>query len=237
MKNSLLILALFAALVATSFWFASPGLPNINSADRTDAQVAEPTHALADLSTGTVHYHLEGPEHAPTIMLMNGFKTPSFVWNDHISPLIGEGFRVLSFDNYDLKPSDGPTDTDMVEQTDNLMVELLAHLNITRPVHLVGTSTGAPPAALFAANHPTKVRSLTLIAAMGENVKTALARIENLPVQVVQSERSEITPQLISFIQENRMAQTPGGVGGKARGPEARLEPADCLCHGEEAPL
>ena len=237
MKNSLLILALFAALVATSFWFSNPSLPNITHADSTETQAAGTAHSFADLNSGTVHYRLEGPEHAPTVVLAHGFLTPSFVWNDHISPLIGEGFRVLSFDNYSLKLSDSPTDVDTVGQMDNLMVEFLAHLNITRPVHIVGISSGGATAAIFAANHPAKVRSLSLIASVEQDVEAVLARIENLPVQIVRSERSKITPLLISFIQENRMARTPGGVGGKARGPAARLEPADCLCHDEDEPL
>lgn len=346
MKNSLLILSLFAALVATSFWFANSTLPPITQAGRAQMQAEGLAHSFTDLGEGTVHYRLEGPEQAPTVVLIHGFRTPSYVWNDHIAPLRQAGFRVLSFDNYGRGFSDRPRGAYSAERTDNLLIELLRQLNIFRPVHLVGYSMGGATAAIFTTNHPAKVRSLTLIAPAGLSNKPTLVSVmsapllgdaimgifgarlgrssavasvaespdpvaflanydaqahfagytrallstmrhyplwealplyqtigdTDLPVQIIWGEKDkvvpfqqsailaealpnarlhqfpdvghsitfsrpgDVTPLLIAFVEENRIARTPGGVGGKARGPEARLDPADCLCHGEDAP-
>lgn len=343
MKNTLFILALFAALVATSFWFAASERPEITAQDRAQAQNAGSGSSFADLSEGTVHYRLEGPQHAPTLVLIHGFSTPSFVWNDYFAPLTQAGFRVLSFDNYGRGFSDRPEGPYTAERTDRLIIELLTHVGITRPVHLVGYSMGGATAAIFAERHPAKVRSLNLIAPGGTGDRPLLVNLltfpvigdwiisalgpslvgdkraaaekspnpemflanfqmqagfagyyeallstlrhypltssqptyaaigkTDLPVQLFWGEADErvpfalaepmqallpqatlhrfpeigheitfssvdkVTPLLISFVEEHRLRQTTGGAGGKARGPEARSEPADCLCHGDD---
>lgn len=344
MKNTLLILSLFAALVITSFWFATPDLPVLTGEDRSIAQANGTAFSFAALSEGSVHYRVEGPEHAPVVLLIHGFSTPSFVWNDHFAPLTEAGFRVLSFDNYGRGYSDRPDGAYTAERTDQLIRELLDHVGISRPVHLVGYSMGGATAAVFANNHPSKTQSLTLIApagtgdtpvlfnlltlpVIGDGVMGALgptiiggasqsAALEStdpdaflklfnaqtsfagyyeallstmrhyplsgaasvfetigksaLPVQLIWGETDEqvpfalaeplraLLPQatlhnfpevshsitfsrpaeiaalLVTFVEQHRMRQTSGGAGGKARSPDARAEPADCLCHSDD---
>jgi pimeloyl-ACP methyl ester carboxylesterase len=346
MKNTLLILSLFMALVATSLWFATPDLPEITAEDRSIAQTEGSAFSFVELTDGTVHYRLEGPELAPTLVLIHGFSTPSFVWDDHYTPLIQAGFRVLSFDNYGRGFSDRPDGPYSADRTDKLITELLDHVGITRPVHLVGYSMGGATAAIFAERHPAKTRSLTLIAPagtgdspllldilalpvlgdgiinalgplmVGNNARTAAQTSPNpeqflssfekqtefagyydallstmrhyplssaqssfaalgqsaLPIQMIWGETDErvpfalsepmqtllpqaklhrfpgvghsitfshadkVSPLLISFVEEHRLRQSTGGPGGKARGPEARMEPVDCLCHGDTSP-
>lgn len=343
MKNTLFILSLFGALVAASFWWTVPSLPPLGEDDRLHAQARGEAHRFASLSDGIVHYRLEGPDGGPVVVLIHGFRIPSFVWDDHIAPLTGAGFQVLAFDNYGRGFSDRPDGPYSAERTDRLIMELLDDLAITRPVHLVGYSMGGATAAVFASRHPQKVRSLTLIAPAGTGERPGFVRLVStpvlgdwimtqwggrmsresaassaavspdpdafqarfeaqtrfagyneallstlrhyplwdaqadfesigktaLPVQILWGEEDsvvafeqaavlksllpqstlhafpdighsltfshphEVSPRLVSFVNDNRLRRTSGGPGGKARGPEARMEPADCLCHAD----
>ena len=343
MKNTILILGLFAALVVTSFWFSKPDFPILTAENRSQAQADSTAFSFVELGEGIIHYRAEGPEQAPTVVLIHGFSTPSFVWEDYFAPLTKAGYRVVSFDNYGRGFSDRPDGNYSADRTDGLLIELLDHLNITRPVHLVGYSMGGATAAVFTQRHPTKVRTLSLIAPAGTgktslvqnalalpvlgeivmatlgprivgnatltaaaespdpeafvtsfNVQTSFAGYydallstlrhypltgaepsfqaigqTNLPVQLIWGEADDrvafaqaepmlgllpqailhsfpeighditfsqvdlVAPLLLTFIEENRVRQTTGGIGGKARGPDARMEPADCLCHDE----
>ncbi len=347
MKTTLLILSLIMALVATSFWFVGADKPVLTAEARNQLLTEGQAEHFADLSEGTVHYRLAGPETGPVVLLIHGFRTPSYIWKDHLKPLADAGYRVLAFDNYGRGFSDRPEGDYTAERTDRLIVELLDHLQISRPVHLVGYSMGGATAAIFAANHDAKVRSLSLIAPAGTGEPTFLPALisvsglgeiifhyvgdmlgrgsaeraakasahperhladhdaqanfdgynrallssirhyplwdaqeaykaigaTDLPVQVIWGTEDDVVPYanseeitalvpgatlhtfegtdhlvplaeaeklnalLATFIETNRIRLTSGGVGGKARGPEARLEPADCECHLDEAPL
>lgn len=341
MRNTALILSLFAALVLSSYWYAGLDAPHLDAAERTELLASGEAHSFVDLSAGTVHFRDEGPQSGPTVLLVHGFATPSFVWNDHIAPLTQAGFRVLTFDNYGRGYSDRPDAPYTADLTDQLILDLLEARGITRPVHLVGYSMGGPTSAVFASRHPEKVRSLSLIAPAGlagepdvtaqmmmapvigdffirlfghslldsraarvaqespdpaaflaryraqaryQGYSEALlstlrhyplsdARTEyeavgslDLPVQILWGEEDTRVPfvqsvplrtilpdaafhphpeaghslpfafpdivntQLRTFIEANRIRQTSGGIGGKARGPAARMEPAICDC-------
>lgn len=341
MKNTLLILSLFAALVVTSFWFIGSAKPELTAEARTQLTSEGVAENFAELSEGVVHYRQRGPETGPVIVLVHGLSNPSYVWKSHLESLAQAGYRVLAFDNYGRGFSDRPDGEYTADRTDRLLVELLDYLAISRPFHMVGYSMGGATAAVFAERHPEKLRSLTLIAPAGAGDKSFLvslltapglgdlifhyvgdmmwhasakvdslssndptaymadyeaqARYEGytqallsslqhyplwdagdafsaigaseLPVQIVwgtedeavphtnseeimtlipqaelhlfdgvdhripQSEAGRLNTLLVDFVEANRIRRTSGGVGGKARGPEARLEPADCLCH------
>lgn len=347
MKNTLLILSLFMALVATSFWFVGADKPALTAETRGQLQADGQAESFAALSEGTVHYRLTGPENGPVVVLIHGFRTPSYIWKDHLKPLAESGYRVVAFDNYGRGFSDRPEGNYTAERTDRLIIELLDHLRITRPVHLVGYSMGGATAAIFSATHPNKVRSLSLIAPAGTGEPTFLPGLisipglgeiifhyagdmlgrgsaeraakassdperhladheaqagfdgysrallssirhyplwdakdayqaigaSDLPVQIIWGTDDDVVPYanaeeitalvpsatlhtfeetdhlvplaeaeklntlLVEFVEANRIRTTIGGAAGKARGPDARLEPADCQCHTDEAPL
>lgn len=114
------------------------------------------------LGAGVTHYELAGPKDAPTVVLVHGFSVPYFVWDPVFEALTAAGFRVLRYDLYGRGLSDRPDaryDPDLFDQQ---LVQLLAALNISEPMEIVGLSMGGPISANFAARHPASVRKVVL---------------------------------------------------------------------------
>lgn len=125
----------------------------------------------ARLSDGVTHYDASGDAredarddaHAPTVVLVHGFSVPYYVWDSTVAPLRAAGYRVIRYDLFGRGFSDRPAaayDSALfVRQLD----ELLTHLQVTTPVHLIGVSMGGWVTASYVAAHPARVRSLTLV--------------------------------------------------------------------------
>ena len=159
MKIILLLLALSIVTVCL--------LPLLRNSERLALSRETATNAPGQfvlLTNGHVHYQLLGPESGPVVVLIHGFGVPSYTWEKNQPYLANRGFRVLSFDLYGRGYSARPE----VEYDRSLFVgeiaELLAALDITGRVHLVGLSMGGAVAAAFAADHPERVQSLVLLA-------------------------------------------------------------------------
>ncbi|HEY4344375.1 MAG TPA: alpha/beta fold hydrolase [Parvibaculum sp.] len=173
LKTVGVITAAFLLIMLMSYWAAGRARPVLDAAIRADLTKRGIAHAFIELSDGMVHYRLEGPAGGPLIVLIHGFSTPSFVWDDYFAPLTGAGYRVLSFDNYGRGFSDRPKTRYDANLSDREMVELLDKLAPGEAAHVVGYSMGGATATLFAARHPERVRSLTLIAPAGLDVATS----------------------------------------------------------------
>jgi len=167
------ILAVAVLLIMSmSYWAAGKARPAIDEAARAALTAQGVAYNFIELPGGTVHYRLEGRDDAPLVVLIHGFSTPSFVWNDHIVPLTDAGYRVLAYDNFGRGLSDRPGAVYDANLFDRQLDELLDALAINRRVDLVGYSMGGAIATIFAARHPERVRSLTLIAPAGLGVAT-----------------------------------------------------------------
>jgi pimeloyl-ACP methyl ester carboxylesterase len=135
------------------------------------------------LSDGVTHYSWQGPEKDPVVVLVHGFTTPLFVWDNTAPALAAAGLRVLRYDLYGRGLSDRP----VVDYTEDLfhrqLTELLAALNVNGAVRLVGFSMGAAVAAIVAARAPGRVDKLVLIAPAGFPVNLPVTgRLVRLPV-------------------------------------------------------
>jgi pimeloyl-ACP methyl ester carboxylesterase len=166
------ITAAFLVVMLMSYWAAGRARPALDAAIRADLVKLGFAYSFVELGDGVVHYRLEGPAGGPLVVLVHGFSTPSFVWNDYFAPLTGEGYRVLAFDNYGRGFSDRPDIRYDADLSDRELGELIDKLAPGEPVHLVGYSMGGAVATIFAARHPERVRSLTLIAPAGLGVAT-----------------------------------------------------------------
>lgn len=141
----------------------------------TDEVRKETSGQFIQLSKGTIHYELSGPENAQTVVLIHGFTTPYFVWDKNVEELTNAGFRVLRYDHYGRGFSDRPDVKYDRDLYDHLLIELLQKLNIQTPVHIVGLSMGGAISVIFADRHPEKVSSLSLIAPAGFPIEEPFA--------------------------------------------------------------
>lgn len=124
--------------------------------------------SFVELSNGFTYYeHLERNAHdgdrPETIVLVHGFLVSGISWSRNVAALHDAGFNVLTVDLYGRGYSDRPdieySNVDFVEQ----LRELLDALAITEPVHLVGSSAGAPVVAALTRDHSDRVASVALI--------------------------------------------------------------------------
>ena len=125
---------------------------------------------FADVPGAKIHYRLTGPEGAPLIVMVHGFSTPGFIFDQNAEALRMAGFRVLQFDHLGRGWSDRPAshyDTDFYDWE---LVALLDALNITEPAGFVGLSMGGPIVAEFAVRHPERVARVFLFVPAGLDV-------------------------------------------------------------------
>ena len=152
------------AMLALYFLF-DPHFPPLDQAAREDLSRTQ-TGSFTKLSDGVTYYQWHGDVQGEKIVLVHGFMIPSFVFISLTQSLVQEGYRVLTYDQFGRGFSDRP-DTDYdAELLDRQLTELMDTLEITR-THLMGYSMGGALATIFAAHHPERIQSLTLIAPVG----------------------------------------------------------------------
>lgn len=126
--------------------------------------------AFADLAGAKVHYRLTGPEGAPVIVMVHGFSTPGFIFDQNAAALREAGFRVLQFDHLGRGWSDRPKAKYDADFYDWELLSLLDRLGIDKPAGLVGLSMGGPIVAEFAVRHPERVQRVFLFVPAGLDV-------------------------------------------------------------------
>jgi pimeloyl-ACP methyl ester carboxylesterase len=127
----------------------------------------EASGSFIRLSDGFTHYELSNAEAEHTVVLVHGFSVPYFVYDPTFEFLTRSGFRVVRYDLFGRGFSDRP---DMQYDIDLFVRQLgglLDALRFTRPVSLVGLSTGGPITAAFTARFPERVGKLVLIDPIG----------------------------------------------------------------------
>lgn len=143
---------------------------------------AEAPGQFVDLSHGPTHYELTGPSDGQVVVLVHGIASPYFVWDPTVPALVEAGLRVLRYDLYGRGHSAKPETVYNGALFIGQLSELLAALNISKPVDLVGISLGGLIVPLFVVQHPEQVRRLGLIAPAGVGMKKSLAaRVAAIP--------------------------------------------------------
>lgn len=171
-------LILFAAI--STYLGADLMLKPIND----DARSKAPG-AFAQLSDGQIHYRLEGPEDGPLVVLVHGFSTPNFIYEQNVEALNAAGMRTLRFDHFGRGWSDRPSTKYDVDFYDRTLTELLDTLEIDQPFGLAGLSMGGPIVSEFTARHPERVNKLVLLVPAGLDLAgndSAAAKLVQTPV-------------------------------------------------------
>ncbi|GAA1352734.1 alpha/beta fold hydrolase [Saccharothrix algeriensis] len=133
-----------------------------------------PTAALNGI---TLSYRVEGD--GDLVVLVMGTGGPGRVWHSHQAPALREaGFRVATFDNRGVPPTDECASGMKVEDLVGDTAALIEHLG--GPAHVVGTSLGARVAQELALARPDLVRRAALLATAGRTdpVQVSLSRGE-----------------------------------------------------------
>nr|WP_269813680.1 alpha/beta hydrolase [Ornithinimicrobium sediminis] len=124
-----------------------------------------------ELSAGFTHYELQGDADAETVVLIHGNAAPYVTWDRTTGALTGAGLRVLRYDLFGHGLSDRPRRRTYDRRFYNAQLEeLLQRLDISGPVHAVGTSQGGSIATCFASEKPGRVRRLALLAPLFDEV-------------------------------------------------------------------
>ena len=201
----LLVLGVLAAVVATPFVIEH------SRSVMSDGRRGSAPGRFVELGQGVTHYHLAGPATGKLVVCVHGLTTPSFVWAPLTKGLVALGFRVLVYDLYGRGFSDRPEGLHDKAFFNRQLDDLLSHLDIDEPFHLIGYSMGGAIAAGFAATYPARVRRLVLLASAGMTIRdTPLLRfirtrgkagkwlmLAAFPVQMRRGIRAEQTAQIV----------------------------------------
>jgi pimeloyl-ACP methyl ester carboxylesterase len=136
----------------------------------------EASGSFIQLTDGITHYELSNPEKEDTVVLVHGFSIPYFIYDPTFKFLTQSGFRVVRYDLFGRGFSDRPKRRYNIDLFVRQLGDLLDALCFTRPVSLVGLSTGGPITAAFTALHPERVNKLVLIDPIGAK-PLAISRI------------------------------------------------------------
>ncbi len=104
----------------------------------------------------------QGPAKAPAILFSNSLGTTHRMWDAVVSELAAE-FRCIRADTRGHGTSDKPRGPYEIADLADDVLAILDHFDIER-VHVAGLSLGGMVGQCFAARHPNRIASLTLMA-------------------------------------------------------------------------
>ncbi|NND66035.1 MAG: alpha/beta hydrolase [Halioglobus sp.] len=163
-----LLLLLFVAVAA--YGFVQANLHELDQAARDELG-----GLYLQTERGVLSYTREGEVDAPAIILVHGFSTPKFVWEQVTPHLLNAGYQVITYDHLGRGFSDrpaGPYDAALYRGELSALIE---GLQLVTPLTLVGYSMGGANVVDYAAAHPEQVRQLLLIAPAGYMRKASSA--------------------------------------------------------------
>ena len=107
-----------------------------------------------------LHHRLDGPDHAPTLVMANSIGTTLELWDPQVAAL-APGFRLLRYDQLGHGRSEVPVGPYSVEQLSRELLELLDDLGLGR-VSFCGLSLGGAVGMWLGANAPERLDRLVL---------------------------------------------------------------------------
>lgn len=158
LRTLVIAVLLLAALAWGVLAYRNPERQRIDDAARTGA-----AGIVVETGIGKTYYEAAGPADGRVVVLVHGFSVPSYIWDPTFAALAADGKRVIRYDLFGRGRSDRPDGTYDGAFYDAQLDALLAALHVTQPVDLVGLSFGGFVVAHYAAGHPTRVRTLTLV--------------------------------------------------------------------------
>ena len=161
-------------------------LTRANSASWDDAAEtihhAENSH-FVEVDGATVHYQEFGDAANPTLLLIHGYTSSTYVWRTVAPRLADEDFHVIAVDLLGFGYSDKPASFDYTIASQARMVERLMNLLGVGRATLVGSSYGGAVASTIALDYAERVEKLVLISSVcnDEIKQNPLLRIASIP--------------------------------------------------------
>jgi len=118
-------------------------------------------------SLGTMHVREAGPLDGPVVLLVHGGTVGGMAFKNWQAPLAEAGYHVIVPDLLGYGYSDRPDVPYTRAFYGRQLAELLDGLDVRGPVHVVGASMGGAVVTGFAAQSPSRVKSVSLIAPAG----------------------------------------------------------------------
>ncbi|MEV0672530.1 alpha/beta fold hydrolase [Mycobacterium sp. NPDC050441] len=129
------------------------------------------------LSDGVTHYELAGPGGGDVVVLAGGLTIPLFYWDGLAAELHARGLRTLAYSGY----GRGYSDRVVARYDQALFVrqlrELIDHLEVPVPCHVVGTSMGALTAMAYVGQRAVGAATLTLVGPAGLSGQPMLQKL------------------------------------------------------------
>jgi pimeloyl-ACP methyl ester carboxylesterase len=135
----------------------------------TGQQIAEFRSESASVNGVNLHYWIGGDPNGPPVLLWHGFLGTGYSWHRLMPLLVAAGYSVLVPDMRGYGDSDKPAgdagyDSAALAEEFRSLVRQIG-FGTRRPLTLIAHDMGAPPALLWAANHPTEISALLYIEA------------------------------------------------------------------------
>jgi pimeloyl-ACP methyl ester carboxylesterase len=172
-----------AIAVGVLLLIALIALPFARNAERRDLDEAARSSApgqFVQLSEGTTHYLLEGPQDGYPVVLVHGFSVPSYVWDTTAAALVAEGYRVLRLDLYGRGWSDRPDVTYDADLLATQVHDLVDEVGFVQPFDLLGMSMGGVVVAHFLERWPERVRRVALFDPVHEPMDVSVLTVPGL---------------------------------------------------------
>jgi 3-oxoadipate enol-lactonase len=118
---------------------------------------------MPHISTNDIATFYEEAGHGPPVVLIHGHTLDLRLWDAQVAPLVDDGYRVVRYDVRGHGRSEAPASGYTYQNYSLDLHDLLDHLKIDAPAHLVALSMGGGIALQFALDHPQRVASLVLV--------------------------------------------------------------------------
>ncbi|MBL7856598.1 MAG: alpha/beta hydrolase [Cyclobacteriaceae bacterium] len=130
------------------------------------------TGNFVKLSAGYTYYEFENRDADTIIVMVHGFSVPSYIWDSTYQAASTRGYGALRYDTYGRGYSDCPDVVYDVALFSAQLKELLDHLNIVKPINVMGLSDGGRTISAFAAQYPERIKNLIYVDAAGFHTRT-----------------------------------------------------------------
>ncbi|RRV21230.1 alpha/beta fold hydrolase [Pseudomonas sp. o96-267] len=161
-KLLFVLLLLLSGSAATLYFVPATQLASLRLIEQYRSGLSHEQLAVHNLN---IHYYRGGPASGETLVLLHGFAADKDNWL-RFSRHLTQDYRVIAPDLPGFGDSDLPPGSYDVGTQAERLADILDELGVQQ-AHVLGNSMGGQIAALFAARHPERVRSLALFANAG----------------------------------------------------------------------